>query len=296
MTQFLSRSVLFSSALAACLGFMAPSAVLAETSVGQAAVSDEDRGAVAKLIGTMQIDEVIDVLRIEGVDYGASIEDEMFPDAGGASWKATVAGIYRAATMKSVFAEQLTGQLAGKAADAAKAEAFFGSPLGQRVLSLELEARRALLDEETEAAARLAWDDLQAEDAERADLLRRFTEVNDLIESNVMGALNSNLAFYHGMAGTGAFAGEMDEQGILSDVWAQEPDIRKQTEEWVYPYLNLAYSSLTDDELRQYVEFSASAAGQVLNSALFVAFDAVFVPISQALGAAAALQMKGQDI
>lgn len=296
MTQFLPRSVLFASALTACLGLVAPSEVLAETSVGQAAVSAGDQEAVAKLVVTMQIDAVIDVLRMEGVDYGASIEDEMFPDAGGASWKATVAGIYDAATMKSVFSGKLTEQLAGKAADAAKAEAFFASPLGQRVLSLELEARRAMLDEETEAAARLAWDDLQAGDAGRADMLRRFAEVNDLIESNVMGALNSNLAFYHGMAGTGAFAGEMDEQQILSDVWGQEPDIRKQTEEWVYPFINLAYSSLTQDELRQYVEFSASPAGQVLNSALFVAFDAVFVPISQDLGGAAALQMKGQDI
>ncbi|WP_159082377.1 hypothetical protein [Paragemmobacter aquarius] len=296
MTHFLPRLALLSPALVACLGFLVPSVLLAETSVGQAAVSAEDQGAVAKLIGTMQIDDVIDVLRSEGVDYGVSIEDEMFPDAGGASWKATVAGIYSAARMKSVFAAKLTEQLAGKTADATKAEAFFASSLGQRVLMLELEARRALLDEETEAAARLAWGDLQAGGGERADLLRRFAEVNDLIESNVMGALNSNLAFYHGMAGTGAFAGEMDEGEILSDVWGQEPDIRNQTEEWVYPYLGLAYSSLTDDELRQYVEFSASPAGQVLNSALFVAFDAVFVPISEALGAAAALQMNGQDI
>lgn len=296
MTLFSPRSVLLRSVLAACLGFMAIPAAIAETATGNPAISAEDRDGVAKLIATMQIDGVIDVLRMEGVDYGASIEDEMFPGAGGASWQATVAGIYDATMMKSVFAAKLTDELSGQGAEAAKMEAFFASPLGQRVLALELGARRALQDDAAEAAAQLAWDDLEAKGGARADLLRRFAEVNDLIESNVMGALNSNLAFYRGMAGTGAFAGEMSEEQMLSDVWAQEPDIRQQTEEWVYPYLTLAYSSLTDEELEQYADFSASPAGRLLNSALFAAFGAVFVPVSQALGAAAALQMKGQDI
>lgn len=296
MPLFPPRSMILCSALAACLGLMASPAAIAETSGGTAVVSTEDQNAAARLIATLHIDEVIEVLRTEGVDYGASIEDEMFPGAGGASWRATVAGIYNADTMKSVFAEKLTQELSGQAAEMAKMQAFFSAPLGQRVLALELQARRALLDDEAEAAAQLAWGDLEAKGGARADLLRRFVEANDLIESNVMGALNSNLGFYRGMAGTGAFEGEMSQEQMLSDVWAQEPDIRQQTEAWVYPYLTLAYSSLSDDELQQYVEFSASPAGRLLNSALFAAFDAVFVPVSQALGAAAALQMKGQDI
>lgn len=287
---------LLRAAIVALLCFGAAPALFAETVVEQGADIGADETVVKRLIDTMQIDAVIEVLRVEGVDYGASIEDEMFLDAGGAAWKAAVAGIYNAEAMKSVFAAKLTAELASKGADAAQMQDFFASPLGQRVLTLELQARRAMLDDDTEAAAQLAWSDLATEGGPRVDLLRRFAEVNDLVDSNVMGALNSNLAFYEGMTGTGVFDGEMSEQQILSDVWAQEADIRKQTEEWIFPYLNLAYSSLSDDELRQYVDFSASAAGQTLNAALFVAFDAVFVPISQALGAAAALQMKGQDI
>ncbi len=296
MKKSLIGLVLLQASLCFPVEFGAAGRAWAETSVPPKQITPEDRAAVVRLIDTMQIDQVIDVLRVEGLDYGASIEDEMFPGGGGAAWQATVAGIYNPDTMKAAFADTLIAELQGKDAELAQMQAFFGSELGQRVLTLELEARRSLLDDETEAAAELAWSDLAAEGGPRVDLLRRFAEVNDLVDSNVMGALNANLAFYSGMAGTGAFADEMSQEQILSDVWASEPDIRQQTEDWVYPYLNLGYSSLSDAELQAYVDFSASPAGVLLNAALFAAFDAVFVPVSQALGAAAAVQMKGQDI
>ncbi|MEY4698536.1 MAG: hypothetical protein RIT14_2964, partial [Pseudomonadota bacterium] len=50
------------------------------------------------------------------------------------------------------------------------------------------------------------------------------------------------------------------------------------------------------EELQAYITFSETEAGQALNVALFVAFDAVFTPISKALGLAVAKQMQGQDI
>lgn len=288
------KTLILCGALIGFAGFSG--VVLAETAAGRApAVATED-AAVAELVKTMRFDQVIDLLRIEGLEYGKSIEDEMFPGGGGAAWSGTVAGIYDVRTMQTAFDAKLAEALRGKGDEVAEMTAFFVSPLGQRVLELELEARRSLMDDDTEAAASLAWSDLAAEGGARVELVERFAEVNDLVETNVMGTLNSNLAFYQGMAGTGAFAGEMTEDTMLSDVWAQEPDIRQQTREWVYPFLNLSYSSLSDEELQDYVDFSESDAGQVLNTALFAAFDAVFVPISRSLGAAAALQMKGQDI
>jgi hypothetical protein len=111
-----------------------------------------------------------------------------------------------------------------------------------------------------------------------------------------MGALNANLAFYRGLADGGALGPEMTEDEMLSSVWSQEADVRQQTVEWLFPYIALAYGPLSDDELAAYTEFSASGAGQALNSALFAAFGEVFGGISQALGAAAAVQMQGQDI
>lgn len=310
MTRTLVTTILARGAVVLALVAGGPEALRAQAVADPGAGSGTDQApsqaqpeqaAVARLIATMQIDQVIELLRVEGVDYGKSIEDEMFPDAGGAGWAATVARIYDPVAMKAGFAGKLADELGGKTAEVAGMEAFFGSDLGQRVLKLELEARRALLDDDTEAAAELAWEDIDQGNGDqgneaRAGLIRKFAEVNDLVDSNVMGALNSNLAFYQGMAATGGFNDEMPEEQMLSDVWGQEPDIRRETEAWVYPYLNLAYGSLSDAELQAYIDFSASPEGQVLNGALFAAFDAVFSPISKALGTAAALQMQGQDI
>ena len=180
--------------------------------------------------------------------------------------------------------------------DLASMEAFFGSEMGQQILKLEIGARRALLDSDVEDVAKVAWSDMAAEDSPRAAQLRRFAEANDLIESNVMGAMNANFAFYRGMAEAGSFPEAMTEEQMLQDVWGQEPQVRTETESWLFPFLALAYQPLSDADLQSYISFSESPAGQRLNAALFVAFDAVFTQISADLGRAAALQMKGEDI
>jgi hypothetical protein len=58
----------------------------------------------------------------------------------------------------------------------------------------------------------------------------------------------------------------------------------------------LAYQPLSDDDLQTYITFSESAEGQVVNTALFVAFDEMFEGISRALGLAASQYMAGQDL
>ena len=174
--------------------------------------------------------------------------------------------------------------------------AFFDTPRGQGILSLELEARRALMDKTTEDAARARAEEMAAKDDPRMNALREFAEVNDLVEANVQGALNANLGFYQGMAQSGVFGDEMTEDQILSDVWGQEADVRKETESWLYSFLALAYGPLPDEDLQSYIAFSRSAAGKKMNVALFAAFDVVFVQISHDLGRAVAHQMVGDDI
>ena len=251
---------------------------------------------VQSLVQTMKIADIVGILREEGIAYGSKLEADMFPGAGGQGWEATVGLIYDVSRMQEALVARLTRELAETPEQIAAMEAFFGSDLGQTVLKLEVEARRTLLDEAAEQAARIAWEDLGAGESARVGQLERFVAANDLIESNVMGALNANLAFYRGMQEGGAFGGEMTEEQMLTDVWGQEEDVRRQTSEWLYSYLTLAYGPLTDEELDSYIAFSESPEGQVLNAALFVAFDEVFTPISRALGVAVARQMAGQDI
>ena len=80
------------------------------------------------------------------------------------------------------------------------------------------------------------------------------------------------------------------------NLWAQEDQVRQETEDWLWPYLALAYQPLSDEEMQAYQVFSEAPEGRALNAALFAAFDASFVRISGELGRAVALMVQGQDI
>jgi len=242
------------------------------------------------------IGDIIAVMREEGLVHGTTLADDLFPGQGGARWQAVVQQIYDTAEMERAFGDAFAQELSVAAPEEIAAmQAFFGSDQGQQILTLELEARRALLDDAVEDAAKLAVEDMVADRDPRMELLRRFATANDLIESNVMGALNSNFAFYRGMAEVGGF-GDMTEADMLADVWSQEADIRSETEDWLFPYLALAYQPLDQGDLEAYLAFSETEAGQKLNAALFAAYDVVFSRISLDLGRAAARQMQGEDI
>jgi hypothetical protein len=113
---------------------------------------------------------------------------------------------------------------------------------------------------------------------------------------NVAGALSANLAFMQGMAQTGAYGTAPPESDLMQDVWAQEGQIRDDTQGWLRAYLGLAYQPLTEAELDAYIAFMESPAGQRLNAALFVGFDQVFRQVSRDLGRSAGLAMLGQNI
>lgn len=265
-------------------------------SVATAPVASVDAARIAALSSTMLMDEILAVMRDEGLDYGRTLEAEMFSGNGGADWEKVVGLIYDTKAMRQRLDAALAQALASAGDDLALIEEFYGSERGQKILRLEIEARRALLDSDVEDAAKLAWEDLRDADDPRAAKLTEFATVNDLIESNVMGAMNANLAFYRGLSESGAFPQEMTEDQMLADVWSQEPDVRAETEDWLYPFLSLAYQPLPDEDLEAYIAFSESSAGQKMNAALFAAFDVVFSKISYDLGRAAAKQMQGEDI
>jgi hypothetical protein len=249
-----------------------------------------------RLSALLDLPRLAQVLHREGVDYGRTLEEEMFPGQGGLRWQAEVARIHAADRILAAFNDSLSRSLTGQEAALAAAEAFYGSDLGRRAVGLELSAREAFLDEDVKEAAELAFLDLAERDPERLAALERFIAVNDLIETNVAGALNSNLAFMMGLEQGGAGGPPMTESDMLSDLWTQEEQIRADIESWVYPYLALAYQPLTVAEIEAYTDFTATAEGQRVNAALFTAFDEVFVAQSRELGRVTAGFLSGQDI
>jgi len=269
---------------------------LAETPIRVQQEAGVTAPEITALSEAMMIGTMMEVMRDEGLDYGATLEAEMFPNRGGAKWQAVVALIYDPVSMRKRFDTAFAAELASDLPAVVRMQEFFGSDRGQRILALEIEARRALMDDAVEEAAKVAVEDMIATGDPRMEALQRFAQTNDLIESNVAGALNSNLAFFRGLAEGGALIADMTEQEMLADVWSQEPQIRADTGEWLFSYLALAYQPLSEADMAAYQVFSESPAGQSLNAALFRAFDVVFTAIARDLGRAAARQMQGEDI
>jgi hypothetical protein len=275
------------------LGLAAPAA-LAQTAPPMRGEARASEAEVAPLVDALGLGELLPIMRDEGLAYGADIAADMFPGQSPARWNALVDEIYDADRMRSVMTEELAQRLTPTEVDTLMQ--FFDGELGRRIVRLEVSARRALLDDAVEEASIAALEEMRADDDPRLELLTEFIEVNELVEMNVVGALNSNYAFYQGLDAGGAFDGSLTESEMLADVWRQEEEIRAETEEWVYSYLGMAYRPLDDDEIAAYTALSRTPEGQALNAALFGAFEVLFNAISRDLGLAAAQMMAGEDI
>ncbi|WP_208354151.1 DUF2059 domain-containing protein [Pseudaestuariivita rosea] len=249
---------------------------------------------VDPLVELMKLDEIIAIMREEGLSYGDDLAEDMFAGPVSSGWPQTVSGIYDAERMRTTLISTFDTEMEG--VDLAPLETFFASDLGQKIIRLELSAREAFLEDGVEEAANERFRQLDEEDDARLALIKEFARANDLIDSNVVGAMNSNYAFFVGLIDSGQTQMGMTEDQILSDVWQQEPEIRANTTEWLYSYQLLAYQPLNDEELQAYLDFSRTDEAQAMNRALFAAFDLMFKDISRALGMSVGQYMGGQEL
>lgn len=247
---------------------------------------------VEDLLSALRMDEMLEVMREEGVAYGAELAQDMLPGGDSARWQALLTQIYDTDKMRTVVRNGFDDTLKGR--DLTQVTTFFDTDLGQSITALELSARRAMADDSVEEAARETYRSLQGEETPRVAQITRFIEANDLLEANVAGALNASFRFFSGLVDGGGLA--MSESEILTDVWSQEEETREDTQEWLYAFLLLAYQPLEDDELEAYIDLSTSEQGRALNRALFAGFNTMYDDISYALGLAAAQMMQQQDL
>ncbi|MEI4470581.1 hypothetical protein [Frigidibacter sp. MR17.24] len=268
-----------------------PPAPATATSTASVTVAADE---VARLEALIAVPELLDLTREEGASYAEDVEAELFPGKGGASWIEEVRGLYDPARTGPVFDAAFRDVLAGR--DTAPIAAFFGEGIGARAVPLEVSARRAMLDDDVEDDATLKAGNLMAARDPRFRSLGAFIEAGDLVEANVIGAMNANLAFWRGLSDGGAFPEPMAEEDMLDKVTAQVEDIRSETRDWLFAYFALAYAPLGEGELAGYTAFTASAPGQALNAAVFAGFDAVFTDVSYRMGLAAAQRIAGQDL
>lgn len=247
---------------------------------------------VDDLLEAVRVDAMIEIMRDEGLGYGEELALDMFGDPGNAAWRGLLDRIYDPAKMAQVVHDGFRASF--KAEDAAPLLDFFGSEDGKRIVQLELDARRAMVDEDVEETARANFRELDGGEDARLTQVTEFIAANDLIEANVTGALNASFQFYRGLVDGGAF--EMSEGEMLTDVWSQEDETRTDTREWLFAYMLLAYGPLEAGTMEDYTAMSRSPEGKALNRALFDGFNRMYDEISYALGLAAAQQMMGEDL
>lgn len=211
-----------------------------------------------------------------------------------------VAQIYQPAQMEADFTARLREELEGQPDVVQDALDFANTDLGRKILRLEISARKALLDPEVDDIARMAL--VQARDARpdssvarRLELVRARIEANDLVELNVSLGLNTSYAYYAGMMAEDA-ASDLSADQVLFLVWAQEPSIRLDVEDWSESYFLLAYAPLTEEELQTYIEYVSTPLGQAFNRALFQAFDTVFSDISKSVGRALGRRLNAEEL
>ena len=245
-----------------------------------------------RLLTTLGMERMIALMRIEGQNYAQELGDDMLPGGYTESWGALVGRIYDKQAMETTVRRGFAAALEG--VDITPLEQFFETPEGATIVNLELSAREAMMDSTIEEEAKE-----QARAYERAGddafvLVDEFVKAGDLLEANVVGALNSNLQFFRGLVDGGAF--ELSEDQMLADVWGQEAETRKDTREWLYGFLIMAYMPLEPGQLEAYTALSKTQAGSAMNAALFEGFDSMYANISYALGLAAARAMKVEEI
>lgn len=292
------RSRLFSPIFAALivslaplsLGLMAPVPAMAGS---PAAV---DAGRISGLAAQMQLGPLLAVVREEGLAYGAMLDQDLLAGSGGVPWRAEVARIYDPARAQGLVESGLQAAFTADPEALAAAEAFYASDLGGKVARLEVEARRAFLDPAVKDAATVAWQDMLEKRDPRAARIVDLVAATGLVDRNVEGTLNANLALMRGMVEGGTGTSRVTEADILAHVSGQENAARAAAEAWLYPYMALAYQPLSDADFAAYADFLTSPAGRKVNDAAFSAFDGFYARISHDLGLAAASRIAGQDI
>ncbi len=269
-------------------------ALIATITAAPVSAQSDDTAKVDALFAALGMPEIIDIMREEGLEYGTSLATEMVPGGVSSDWVTAVAAIYDPQMMleevRGAFGEALDGDDVDAMLD------FYTSDAGTVIINLEVSARRALLDDAVEEASIDAAALEMMDETPRYLQVQGFVEANDLIESNVVGSLNSSYAFYTGLIDGGAMPAGVTLDTALQDVWSQENEIRESTTEWIYSFLLMAYHPLSDDELAAYIAFSDTVAGQELTSALFVSFEGMFEDISRALGLGVSRFMTSQEL
>lgn len=252
------------------------------------ALADEsiDRIALA-----LRLEEVVEILRQEGLRHGRELDEQILGGNGGVFFEDTVRRIYSPDFMSESLRIALRDGMSESQRE--QAAVFFEGEPGQTIIALENSARRAIAEQEVLEMAKS-----QHENEDRTSsfylLVDEYIRVNDLVQQNFEGAMVADFLFFQGMLEGRGEKG--DVEAMISSMLANEDERRKETEEWLFSFLLMAYRPLSETEMRENIAFSRTDAGRALNEALFDGFDKMYVRMHYELGHAVGAAMIASDL
>jgi len=148
---------------AAALGLICAGPMLGQTGAGQTGAGQTGPATPndLRLLGdALQMDTTLGIMQKEALSNAMEIAPALFGAGDHSRWRADILDLFDPQKARAMFDTGLASS-ALTSAQVAQVVAFFQSPLGVQIITLENQARTQLLDAATELAAQDSWQALQ---------------------------------------------------------------------------------------------------------------------------------------
>ena len=265
----------------------------APLSLGTRPAHVADIEGLAQAIG---LERLLSVMQREGEAQLEALEGELFAGQQSASWRARVVSLHDPVAMREATIKGLELALKDHPQEVARIIATLGKGSVARLVQLEIDAREVLLDPLAQDMAILAWERQQGQGGRRLEQINRVIAAGDLVEQNVVGTMNTSMAFNKGLRAGGGGDLALPDGEMMASLWEQQEHIRADTADWLMPCMLLAWQPLSDEEVEPWVRFSESAEGRLLGQALFSTFDTMFDGIAYQMGMAVGRELSEREL
>ena len=243
---------------------------LATVSFGQTNVHD-------RLYDALHLQKIVKILHDEGIeDALESGKNYLGADYDAASFEKAVNKIYSYEMMDNFMRKGLVKALPRTKAEAALR--FFSKGVGAQAALLETSARSAISHEEVEFAAIQSAKEAKRRNTVRYSLLEKNIKDLELVELNMTGAFSAQYAFLSNLSALDDMP--INNDAIVALLLEKKEEMRQDIVDWLMGFTHMAYTPLSDEELKTYLSFLSSADGKVLNKTLFYIFNDLSVQTS----------------
>ena len=243
---------------------------LANASFGQTDVHD-------RLYDALHLQKIMKILHDEGVeDALESGRKYLGTDYDAASFEKAVNKIYSLEMMDNFMRNGLVESLPEPKAEVALR--FFSKGLGAQAALLETSARSAISYQEVEFAAIQLAKEAESGNTIRYSMLEKNIKDLELVELNMTGAFSAQYAFLSNLSALDEMP--LNNDDIVALLLESEDEMRQDIVDWLMGFTHMAYTPLSDEDLKTYLNFLSSADGKILNKTLFYIFNDLSVQTS----------------